>query len=285
MPTIRRVPARSSHLAVLIAIALLAGALPLTRVAPVMADSTAQPLPFSQSWSNIGQIVANDDWAGVPGVVGNLGQDITTAIGVNPATLLTVSSLASDLDVIANQAAANLTAGGVAEFELADPVVALQGSGTADAPYLLLSFATTGFESVQVAYRLRDIDGTTDNAIQPVALQYRVGSTGNFTNVAPAFVADATTGPSLATLVTPVDVSLPSAVSDRPLVQVRVMTSNAAGSDEWVGVDDISVTALDRAPSVRSTECRAAPCRGAPLRPSAPTPSRPAPSALRPDSP
>ena len=253
MPTIRRTPARTVHLAFLAAVALLVGVFPLARVTPVQADSTPQPLPFSQAWTNTGQIAINDEWSAVPGVTGYLGQDITVATGVNPATLLAESAALNDVDVIANQTGVDLVTGGVAEFELADPVVALQGSGTADAPYLLFSFSTTGFVSVRVAYRLRDLDGTADNAIQPVALQYRVGSTGNFTNIASAFVADATSGPALATLVTNVDAALPSAASNQALVQVRVITSNAVGSDEWVGVDDIAVTALDRAPSVQSS--------------------------------
>ena len=36
---------------------------------------------------------------------------------------------------------------------------------------------------------------------------------------------------------------LPAAADDRSLVQVRVLTANAAGQDEWVGVDDLAVTA------------------------------------------
>src|SRR5207253_1933858 len=140
-----------------------------------------------------GLITANDNWSGVAGIEGYLGQDITTATGADPQTLLTTSSVASDLDVIANQTSTAITNGGVAEFDgIADPVVALQGSGTADAPYLLVNLNTTGLANVQVAYNLRDIDGTADNAVQPVALQYRVGTSGNFTNVPAAFVADAT---------------------------------------------------------------------------------------------
>ena len=57
----------------------------------------------------------------------------------DPQTLLTESAVALDVDVIANQTTPNtLATGGVAEFHLTDPVVALQGSGTADAPYVLL---------------------------------------------------------------------------------------------------------------------------------------------------
>ena len=157
--------------------------------------------------------------------------------------------------MIANQTNPGITNGGVGEFELTDPVVALQGSGTADAPYLLLTLDTTGKSNVTVAYSLRDIDATADNSVQPVALQFRVGTSGSFTNVPAGFVADATTGPSLATLVTAVSAVLPAAAGNQPLVQVRVITTNAVGSDEWVGVDDISVTApvADQAPSVLST--------------------------------
>jgi uncharacterized protein len=242
---------------VLVLALVLAGAI------PAAANSTPQAMPFAQSWADIGLITVNDDWTAVPGVVGFLGQDITTATGTDPQTLLgETPTVLADIDAIANQTNPNtLATGGVAEFHLTDPVVALQGSGTADAPYLLLHLNTTGSSNISVAYNLRDIDGSADNAIQPVALQYRVGSTGNFTNLPAGFVADATTGPSIATLVTPVNVTLPAAANDQPLIQVRIITANAVGSDEWVGVDDIMATAssADIAPTVQLT----APTNGA----------------------
>jgi predicted extracellular nuclease len=219
--------------------------LSLLTILPASADNAAQELPFSQDWSNTSLIVVSDDWSGVPGVIGFLGQDITTATGTDPQTLLGESTFANDVDVIASRTTL-VTNGGVGEFEFANPVVALQGSGTADAPYLLFHVNTTGVTNVLVSYNLRDIDDAADDAVQPVALHYRAGSTGPFTNVPAAFVPDATTGPSLATLVTPVSVTLPADASNQPLVQIRVMTTNAAnpsgGGDEWVGVDDIEVT-------------------------------------------
>ena len=221
-----------------------------------VADLAVLTLPYAQTWTNPAAITTTDDWSGVPGVAGFLGQDITTAIGADPQTLLTTSALGGDVDVIANQANPNtLATGGVAEFEITNPVVALQGSGTADAPYLLFNFSTSGVSDIRVTYNLRDVDGSADDAVQPVALQYRVGSTGNFTNIPTGFVADATTGPSLATQVTAVSATLPAAVNNQPLVQVRVITSNAVGSDEWVGIDDITIAPIvgDVAPSVTST--------------------------------
>ena len=220
------------------------------------ADTTAQSVPFAQDWSNTGLITTNDDWSGVAGVVGYLGDDTsTTANDVDPQTRL-AATFSSTVDVIANQTSTGISNGGVAEFHLANSVVALQGSGTADAPNLVITLDTTGKAGIVVAYNLRDIDALADNAVQQVALHYRVGSTGDFTNLPAGYVADATSGPSVATLVTPVSVTLPAAADNQPLVQLRIMTSNASGSDEWVGVDDISVTSgpiADSAPSVASS--------------------------------
>ena len=56
-------------------------------------------------------------------------------------------------------------------------------------------------------------------------------------------MADACQGPNLAGLVTPVDVVLPTDANDQPLVQVRIITSNASGADEWIGIDNIEIDA------------------------------------------
>lgn len=208
---------------------------------PAQQPATYQPLPFAQDWSNTALITADDNWSGVPGIIGYLGDGLTAAIGANPQTI--VSGAPTTVDVIANRSNPNtLTNGGVAEFHLADPAVALQGSATADAPHLVLHLDTTGWQAIVVQYTLRDLDGSDDDAVQPVALQYRIGESGDFINVPAGFVADATTGPNLATLVTTVSATLPSAADQQPRVQVRIITSNAPGSDEWVGVDDIQVT-------------------------------------------
>lgn len=211
----------------------------------VSANNTPQTLPFSQDWTT-NLITANDNWSPVQGIEGFLGQDLTTATGTDARTLLTTSAAVNDLDVIANQTNPNTLAnGGVAEFEaITNPTVALQGSGTADAPHLIIYLNTTGQSNVRVAYNARDIDGSTDNAIQQINTQYRIGSTGDFINVPGGYIADATTGPSTATLVTAVAVTLPAAANNQPVVQVRIMSTNAAGNDEWVGIDDISVTTV-----------------------------------------
>ncbi len=206
------------------------------------ADTTPRTLPFSQNWSDIGLITTDNDWSGVPGVIGYRGDDLTTATGTNPQTIVADGS-GTPVSAEANETNPNVFAtGGVAEFHITDPVIALNGSGTADAPHIVITLNTTGQTNVNVAYNLRDLDGSGDNAIMPVALQFRVGMTGIYTDVPAGFVADATTGPNLSTLVTPVSATLPAAANNQPVVQVRVITTNAVGNDEWVGVDDISVT-------------------------------------------
>ena len=244
MPTGRRRGTLVAALTIVVVLAVAGGA---------AADTTTQSLPFTQNWTNTGLIAALDDWSGVPGVVGHRGDGLVASTAVDPQTVVADGSL-TPVDVNHNQTNPNgFTTGGVSEFEIADPVVALQGSGTADAPHVVFRVSTTGAVGATVSYNLRDVDGSADNAVQPIALQYRVGTTGAFTNLPAGFVADATTGPSLATLVTPISVALPAAAIGQSHVEVRVITTDAAGSDEWVGIDDISITALDTAPTVATT--------------------------------
>lgn len=196
---------------------------------------------LSQNWSNAALITTDDDWAGVPSILGYRGDNGSQPTGVDPQTLL--APLDTEVDVNANLSDPDgFVSGGVAEFDgIANPAVALNGSGTADAPSLVLHLNTTGMTAVTISYRLRDLDGSADDAVMRVALQYRIGTSGDFVNVPGGLVADATTG-GAATLETPVNVVLPSAVENQAQVQVRIITANAVGNDEWVGIDDISVS-------------------------------------------
>jgi hypothetical protein len=226
------------------AVLLTVAALTVSAV-PALADATYQTLPFCQDWTNTGMITMDDAWSGVPGIIGYRGDDLTTLTGVDPQTLLADAGPPGlVVDVNANRTDPSVfLSGGVCEFELANPVVAFQGSGTADAPSLVLHVNTTGLINIRVSYNLRDVDGGAVSATQQVALHYRVGGgTGSYTNVPAGYVADASNGPSDSTLVTPVNVLLPFACENQAQVQLRIMTTNAVGSDEEIGVDDICVT-------------------------------------------
>ena len=199
---------------------------------------------FSQNWEDRNLITANDDWSLVPSIMGYLGDyaPSTSTTGIDPRTLTSVESLGA-IDVIANLAAASSSSGGVAEIDIGgNNMIALQGSGSADAPGIVLFLDATGRQDLSVSFNVHDLDGTIDNAVQPIAVQYRIGESGAWTDLPAGYIADATEGPSLARLITPVSVELPASVNGQSQVQVRILTTNAPGNDEWVGLDNISVT-------------------------------------------
>ena len=199
-----------------------------------------QSSDFAQNWSNAGLITTDDNWSGVPSIVGYRGDDLTTSTGTDPRTIVTSSAV---VDVNANQTNPNtFNTGGVTEFALVDPTIALAGSGTADAPYIVIHLDVTGRENLVFSANIRDLETTTDDATQQVAVQYRIGTTGNWINVPGGYIADATI--VSATQATPLSVALPSAVDGQAQVQVRVMTTNAVGNDEAIGIDDIIVTSV-----------------------------------------
>ncbi len=210
------------------------------------ADDVPQKLPFVQDWSNAALITMENDWSGVAGFVGYRGDKFASRPGANPQTI-TADGSSSPVSVLPNQKNPNtLRTGGVAEFDsLPNPTVALKGSANASAPMLMLNLDTKGKQNIAVGYKLRDLDGSQNNAVQPVAFQYRVATNAAFIDLPDAYAPDATTGPGVATLVTPMVVVLPPGANDQSHVQVRWITANAEGNDEWVGVDDIAVIGDD----------------------------------------
>ena len=205
--------------------------------------------PFAQDWSDTGLITVDDDWSKVPAIVGLRGDGLAAEPEADPRTVLADGST-TPIDVAANRTDPGVlgVAAGVAEFELEDPVVAIQGSATASAPHLVVALDTRGRTGITVGLRLRDVDGSAADAVEPVAVQYRIGAAGEFANAPGGYVADATTGPGEATAVTRVRTVLPAEADDEPLVQLRVITTNAVGRDEWVGLDDIEVSATTAVP-------------------------------------
>jgi 5'-nucleotidase len=241
---------RRARLAALVSIALTTtGLLLAPQAAQADVSASISSYPYNQDWSDAGLITTNNDWSGVAGVQGYRGDDLTAATGTDPQTIVADGS-ATPINVTANQATTldSVTAGGIYESEL-NQSIAFQGSGTADAPVVVFHLDLTGKSGAAFAFDAKDLDGSADNAIQPVAVQYRVGSSGDYTNLPSGFIDDATTGPSLATLVTHRDVALPASTDGEADVFVRVMTANAIGSDEWVGIDNIAVTADSGVPT------------------------------------
>jgi hypothetical protein len=197
---------------------------------------------FTQDWSNSGLITSNDDWAAVASIVGYLGDiDAGSPTNVDPRTR--TAAVLGAVDVIANQTNTTINNGGVAEFQIANPTIALQGSGTADAPSIVLYMNATGRADIRLQANLRDIDATAgEDAVQQVNVQYRTADGAAWINVPGGYFADVTGAG--ATLVTALDVTLPADANNAATLQIRIMTTNAGGNDEWVGIDDIIVASV-----------------------------------------
>lgn len=200
-------------------------------------------IPYSIDWSNTNLITMDDVWDlsnTELRIRGYSGADIPVAPGTDARTVLPDSAI---LNVKANQTNPDtLVEGGVAEFEISNPTIALKGSDTAHAPYINVLVRTTGYNNIRFRANIRDLS-TVNNAVQQVAVQYRISEEPGtpFIDVPSAYIADATHDVT-ATLVTPIDFILPAAANNAADLEIRVMTVNAIGEDEWIGIDDISVT-------------------------------------------
>src|SRR5690606_37664553 len=114
---------------------------------------------FSQNWNNTSLITTNDDWSGVPSIIGYLGDNLSASTATDPQTVLLPGTT---VDVIAQSTIGN-NEGGVHEIELPIQTIALQGSATADAPHIVIHLNTTGRQDIQISYRLIELDQTTAN--------------------------------------------------------------------------------------------------------------------------
>jgi len=225
-------------------------------VVPVSANSvyydfTGGNLNFNLTASTVNMITTNDIWTGVNSVEGYEGRDLTNPTeGVDPQTVLTAEFTNSQLPNTPTNVAANKSNpsasnfGGLAEFDTGTYLaIGFQGNVHAN-PYMVFYLNTTGRSSVRMGYTVTDIDGGSNNSTSPIALQYRVGETGNFTNIPAGFIADATDGPTLAGRQTSKSITLPAACDNQAKVQVRLLSTNAAGPDEWIGVNNVVFTVL-----------------------------------------
>jgi Carboxypeptidase regulatory-like domain len=200
--------------------------------------------PFIQKWTDTSLLSNTDNWTEVVSAAGYRGDSLTAGIGVNPQTILN-DTPGNAGNLTPNETNPNTsTADGVVEFEIANPVVALRPSDTANAPNLVIRINSTGClagKTMTVAYDLRDIDGSARDSVSPFALQYRYSASGNYINLPGGYVADATFGPNSDSKVTPVFVQMPATSINQPNLTLRIIGANAVGTDEFVGIDNIQV--------------------------------------------
>jgi hypothetical protein len=231
--------------------------IPTAKANSVYYNLSSGALSLNITPTSTDQITTNDDWSGIPSVEGYFGKNLTATHGVDPQTVLGTEftnnalSPAGDTQVNANKGNPSAyNAGGVTEFDSGTPLgIGFQGNVQAN-PYLVFYLNTMGRSNITMSYTVTDLDSGSNNSISPLAVQYRVGETGNFINISEAFIADATDGPNLGGRVTTIDITLPAVVDNKPKVQIRLITTNAANGsgsstpDEWIGINNVVIGQL-----------------------------------------
>jgi len=121
--------------------------------------------------------------------------------------------------------------------------IGLLASGTNPAGAVVVAINTTGLSNISVSWLCRTIynQASRDNS---VALQYRIGTAGNFTNLgtASAYSSAGQSGGSASPVFTEV---LPAAAENQPVVQLRWIyweSVSTSGSRDKIAVDNIAVS-------------------------------------------
>jgi hypothetical protein len=209
---------------------------------------------LTQDWSNSTLLSTPNDWSSVPSIQGFSSIDGASGTGVDPQSLTGDSeTLDLDTDVITTPSHLDPGVGGqggVADFEDFG-IVGLGGGGTSAAPNLVMYLDTTGIAApVTVKFDVQDLDGSVRDSQEQLNVQYRIGETGPWSNVPGGYFADVTA--ASATPTTHISMTLPPETLGQAQLQVRIVTTDATGRDEWVGIDNIVVACFLRGTQMRT---------------------------------
>ena len=176
----------------------------LVTIVPAAANNTAQTLPFTQNWTNTDLITAPITGPAFRASSGFAARIRPRPRSVDPQNTLGVSRVDERprRDRRPDQPGDHKWRCRP-NSSLPTQSLPCRHRTPSEAPYLLFHLDTTGVGNVASLVQPSRHRRSGDNAVQQVALQYRVGASGSFTNVPAGYVADATTGRA-ATLVTTV---------------------------------------------------------------------------------
>ncbi|AWH83627.1 hypothetical protein HYN59_00185 [Flavobacterium album] len=207
-------------------------------------NPVAQAIPYTQDFSGFtGSVTAYPaGWQGW-NITGSLASTYPTAV---PSTdrALTVGDN-------------TLTAAGI--FNMSGKLGIGSTSGTLCSAALAVS--TTGYTSVNVSFKAatQRNENTTTARINGLGLQYRVGTTGTFTDVASSeytsVITSVNTSGTGSIGVSTISVTLPTASENKAVVQLRWVMRDISGSGNrpTLSIDDISVTGTSSGPTVTTT--------------------------------
>jgi hypothetical protein len=194
-------------------------------------NPTAQALPYSQNFSSL---------TGSSPVypAGFQGWTITGSLGTSYSTSAPNGDQA--IAVVTNTS----TSAHVGDFV---GKMGMMSTGSA-IKAICLAINTTGFSSIQISFDAAT--QRTENSRQnEMGLQYRIGTSGTFTNIVSSTYLNQMTPTNISGTVSvniqTVSVTLPSAVENQTLVQLRWIIRDVSGSNNRPGfsIDNISITA------------------------------------------
>lgn len=195
-----------------------------------------RPLPYQENFDALpaSATVYPDGWQG-------------WALSGSPGGNFNTAAPASDKPLTSNGSASS-TANGAYNYS---GKLGFLNSGTVDNA-LVLSVNTSGQVNISVAYDAMTIrnpyDGSANTRINEMALQFRIGNTGSFTNISGTAYQNNTStqtgsGITLPQQLVHITVALPAACDNQPVVQLRWVNRqiSGAGSRPSFAVDNITV--------------------------------------------
>lgn len=194
-------------------------------------NPTAQSIPYTQAFTGVTTTYPAgwQGWTSAFAVSNNEGQQVlpmtadkTMISGNNSSTTNSVYSFSNNIGLLNSGSAMNA---------------------------LCLAVVTTGSSNIRVVYDAATQGQTSAGRIDKFALQYRVGTSGNFTDVNGTTYqnnASATTSGSTASNVVTISVILPAACNNQSVVQLRWIYQDMSGSGgrPSFSIDNVSVSAV-----------------------------------------
>ncbi len=123
--------------------------------------------------------------------------------------------------------------------------IGLLASSSNAAGALVVAINTSGLIGVQVSWRCGTISQPASSRDNSIALQYRIGTTGNFTDVGTNSTYTSQ-GKAIGDFSGTFTETLPSAAENQPVVQIRWIyweSNGTSGSRDRIAIDDVSIAA------------------------------------------
>jgi hypothetical protein len=198
-------------------------------------NPTVQTIPYTQDFSGLAHTSTTYP-------AGWQGWTISTA----PAATFNTAAPTADR-ILTASGTAGINSGNIYNY---DGKIGFLNTGSLDLS-LVLAVNTTGATNVPVSYDIMTLrnphDGASNTRINEVTLQYRVGTTGNFTDLTGVLYQNNTTTQT-GTVTTPQNISaktliLPAACNNQPIVQLRWVSRQVSGGGARpsFAVDNVAV--------------------------------------------